>query len=174
MHVKHAFGICKKTVAKNHNAICCDKCNQWVHITCNKITKYCFIKTSKGQVTMVLQAVNWKEIPFSNMTDIQLNRLMKERYLISQKLISEQDQILFSDKNFSFATNDYWMLEKFSKFIDNKFPSHLHLHTNISTLSYHTDDLPSFILSCKKRPRIIGIPECRLRANQQSLSNISL
>ena len=32
---------------------------------------------------------------------------MKERYLISQKLVSEQNQVLFLDKNFSFATNDY-------------------------------------------------------------------
>ena len=42
MHVKYACVFCKKTVAKNHNAICGDKCNQWVHITCNKITKYCY------------------------------------------------------------------------------------------------------------------------------------
>ena len=42
----------------------------------------------------------------------KLNRLMKEGYL-SQKLIAEQDQILFSDKNFSFATNDYSKPEDF-------------------------------------------------------------
>ena len=30
------------------------------------------------------------------------------------------------------------------------------------------------ILNCRKRPRIIGISECRIKANQQSLSNISL
>ena len=44
------------------------------------------------------------------MTDMQLNRLMKKRYLISPKLISEgplpEDLTLFSDKNFSFATNE--------------------------------------------------------------------
>ena len=53
------------------------------------------------------------------MTNIQLNRLTKERYFISQKLISGQDQILLSDKNFSFATNDSSTPEEFSKFIDN-------------------------------------------------------
>ena len=82
---------------------------------------------------------------------------MKERYLIYQKLISEQDQILFSNKNFSFATNDYSTPEDFSKFADNKSSSHLYLHTNISSLSYNIDDLTSFILNCRKRPRIIGI-----------------
>ena len=105
---------------------------------------------------------------------MQLNRLMKERYLISQKLISEQDQILFSDKNFSFATNDYSTPEEFSKFIDNKSPSHLYLHTNISSLSYNIDDLASFVLNSRKWPIIIWISECWIRANQQSQSKISL
>ena len=91
---------------------------------------------------------------------------MKERYLISEKLTSEQDQILFSDNNVSFAA--------FSKFIDTKSPSHLYLHANVSLLSYNIDNLASFVLYCGKRPRIIRILECRVRANQQSLSNISL
>ena len=82
---------------------------------------------------------------------------MKERYLISQKHISEQDQILLLDKNFSFATNDYSTPEDFSKFVDNKSFSHLYLLTNISSLSYNIDDVASFILNCRKRPRIIGI-----------------
>ena len=49
MHVKYPCSICKKTVAKNHNAICCDKCNQWVHITCNKIMKYYYKKLQKDK-----------------------------------------------------------------------------------------------------------------------------
>ena len=105
---------------------------------------------------------------------MQLIRLMEERYIISQKPISKQDQILFSDKNFSFATNDYSTPEDFSKFVDNKSSSHLNLHTSISSLSYNIDDLASFILNCRKRPRIIGISECRIKANQQSLSSVCL
>ena len=122
---------------------------------------------------MVLQAVYWKGdtlLKYDRHTAKQTN----ERYLISQKLISEQDQIMFSDKYFSVANNDYSTPEELSKFIDNKSPSHLYLHTNISLLSYNIDDLASFILNCRKRPRIIGISECCLKANQESLSNISL
>ena len=48
------------------------------------------------------------------------------------------------------------------------------MHTIISSLSYNNDDLASFVLNCRKQPRIIGISECRLRVNQQSLSSISL
>ena len=81
---------------------------------------------------------------------------------------------MFSDKNFSFATNDYSTPEEFSKFIDNKSPSHLYLHTNISSLSYNIDDLASFVLNSRKRPITIWISECRIRANQQSQSKIYL
>ena len=27
--------VCKKSVLNQHKAICCDHCNQWVHIKCN-------------------------------------------------------------------------------------------------------------------------------------------
>ena len=135
--------------------------------------KYCHKKLQKDKSPWYCPQCIRKVIPFSNMTNMQLKRLIKEKYLLSQKLISEQDQILFSDKNFSFTTNDYSTPEEFSKFIDNKSPSHLYLHTNIFSLSYNIDDLGSFILNCRKWPRIIGISECCLKANHQSLSNIS-
>ena len=32
-------GICKKTVGKNHNAIECSTCLNWIHIKCNKFEK---------------------------------------------------------------------------------------------------------------------------------------
>ena len=73
-----------KRLAKNHNTTSCDKCNQWVHMTCN-ITKYCyksFKRTTAGSCI-------GKMMPFSNMTDMQLNRIIKERYVISQNNIDD-------------------------------------------------------------------------------------
>ena len=29
--------VCKKSVLNQHKAICCDHCNQWVHIKCNNL-----------------------------------------------------------------------------------------------------------------------------------------
>ena len=66
------------------------------------------------------------------------------------------------------------MPKEFSKFIDNKSPSDLYLHTNISLLSSNIDNLASFLLNCRKQSQIIKMSEYPLRANQQSLSNISL
>ena len=31
-----------KIVAKNHNAVCCNVCNNWLHISCNSITRYIY------------------------------------------------------------------------------------------------------------------------------------
>ena len=29
--------VCKKSVLNQHKPICCDHCNQWVHINCNNL-----------------------------------------------------------------------------------------------------------------------------------------
>ena len=89
-------------------------------------TSETFAQSLKWTSHHVLQAVYWKVYILLNMNDMQLNRLMKERYLISLKPISEQSKILFSYKNFPFATNDYSTSEEFSKLIDDKYPSHFY------------------------------------------------
>ena len=37
--VKHPCVICERPVAKNHHALQCDSCDEWVHIRCEGITK---------------------------------------------------------------------------------------------------------------------------------------
>ena len=36
---KFPCSVCEKSVAINHEAVCCDVCNRWVHICCKKICK---------------------------------------------------------------------------------------------------------------------------------------
>ena len=38
MPVKFPCKICEKSVAENLKAVCCNTCNIWVHIKCNKIS----------------------------------------------------------------------------------------------------------------------------------------
>ena len=45
---------------------------------------------------------------------------------------------------------------------------------NISSLPYHFDDLKYLVENCQNKPKVIGITECRLRANRTVLSNIDL
>ena len=71
-----------KSVAKNHRGICCDKCHQWVHIACNKI-KYRYQKLQKDKSPWYCWQSVEKILPFSSLTDMQLNKLMKQKHLIS-------------------------------------------------------------------------------------------
>ena len=43
---------------------------------------------------------------------------------------------------------------------------------NISPVSYHTDDLNTFIMNCKNKPKVMGISQCRIKAGRP-LSNIN-
>ena len=45
---------------------------------------------------------------------------------------------------------------------------------NISSISYHIDNLTAFMNNCKIKPKVIGLSETRLRKNRQPLSNINL
>ena len=45
---------------------------------------------------------------------------------------------------------------------------------NISSISYHIDDLTALINNCKIKPKVIDLSETRLRKNRQPPSNINL
>ena len=45
---------------------------------------------------------------------------------------------------------------------------------NISSLPYHFNDLQYLVENCQNKPKVMGITECRLRANRTVLSNIDL
>ena len=51
VHVKFPCNLCSKPVAKNHRALCCDICDQWVHIKCNNISPsdYELLKSSESK-----------------------------------------------------------------------------------------------------------------------------
>ena len=46
-------GVCSKTAANHHNALCCDSCDEWVHIKCNFLNKM-LIKNFKRTISMFL------------------------------------------------------------------------------------------------------------------------
>ena len=48
INVQFPCKLCCKPVAKNHRALCCDICDQWVHIKCNNVSPgdYELLKTS--------------------------------------------------------------------------------------------------------------------------------
>ena len=76
MNQKFACSICPKNVTTNHNAICCDICNLWVHIKCNNITKYCYRKLQSDKEPWYCKKCIRNIVPFSQLSHNQINNMM--------------------------------------------------------------------------------------------------
>ena len=167
--------ICEKTVAANHNAVCCDICNKWVHISCNNITRYCYRKLQKDETTCYCKICLGQAMPFSNLTDHQLETFMLGKLITSPKLIQSNNQLLFpNDDTENIPKNQYLTPNNFYE-IQNKTKSkQLYIHLNISSISYHIYDLVSLIANCKTKPKVIGVSERRMRTRRPPFPNVSI
>ena len=155
--------ICEKAVASNHNAISCDTCNKWVHISCNNISRYCYRKLQKSNTPWYCKNCLKQVPPLNKLTDYQLKALMSVKVLTSPKLLSTNDYLLFPDEECENAAKTELMTPDDFYQINNNNSNNLFLHLNISSMSYHNDDLNTFIMNCKNKPKVIGISECRIK-----------
>ena len=94
---RYPCGICSKTVAKNHNAVSCDICDLWVHISCNNITKYCYRKLQKDKSPWYCKTCIKNIIPFSELTDNQFDKTMQGNLVITPKLVIDEHRISSPD-----------------------------------------------------------------------------
>ena len=175
MSQKFPCSICPKNVSKNHNAVCCDICNLWVHIKCNNVTKYCYRKLQNDREPWYCKKCIKNTVPFSQLSDNQINNLMLGSLMTSRKQIIQENQVIFyNDKQSSVTTNDIFTPDEFHNYLKTLLPSNLYLHMNISSLSYDIDDLKASLMNCQVKPKIIGISDCRLKKNLDVLSNINI
>ena len=163
--MKFPCNICEKNVASNHNAICCDICNKWVHISYNNISRLQKDSTPWYCLKQVL--------PFNKLTDYQLKALMLGKVLTSSKLLSTNDYLLFLDEECKNAAKSEFMTPDDFYQINNNNSNNFFLHMNISSDSYHIDDLNTFIMHCKNK--LIAISGYRIKAGSRPpLSNINM
>ena len=99
---------------------------------------------------------------------------MLGKVLTSSKLLSTNDYLLFPDEEYENAAKTQLITSDDLYQINNNNSNNLFLHMNISPVSYHTDDLSTFIMNCKNKPKVIGISECRIKAGRPPLSNINI
>ena len=45
---------------------------------------------------------------------------------------------------------------------------------NFLLVSYHINDLNTFLMNCKNKPKVIGFLECRIKTGRPPLSNINM
>ena len=165
MTPKFPCSVYYKAVAKNHNAVCCDSCNLWVHIKCNNLTTFCYRKLQTSQEPWYCKSCIKQILLFSKLSESQLSRITKENLISSpKKLIRDNNLVFLNDQYGTAIKNDSFTPDEFYKNLKTISPTYnLYLHMNISSLQYHIDDLRYLVESCPSKPKIIGITECRLR-----------
>ena len=164
---KFPYEICKKAVAANHNAVCCDICNKRVHISCNNITRYCYRKLHKDETPWHCKICLEQAMMFSNLTGHQLEAFMLGKLITSPKFIQSNNQLLFPNgdtenipKNQYLTSNDFHEIQNTTK------RKQLYIDLKISSISCHIDDLVSLITNCKTKPKLISISESRMRTGR--------
>ena len=73
---KFPCSICQKNVRGNAKAVCCDLCDQWVHINCNFITPkiYDELMDPENNDSFYCNKCINKELPFGLQTDETFNQ----------------------------------------------------------------------------------------------------
>ena len=93
-------------------------------------------------------------------------------YKIKFNILSKE---IIQENNLISINNDYFTPDEFYNEVDAISQTcKLYLHMNISSFSYHFDDLKYLLENCQRKPKLIGISECRLRTNRTVLSNIDM
>ena len=99
---------------------------------------------------------------------------MLGKVLISPKLLSTNDYLLFPDEEYEDGAKTELMAPDDFYQINNNNSNNLSLHMNISSVSYYIDDLNTFIMNCKNKPKVIRISEGRIKTGRLPLSNINM
>ena len=79
--------ICENPVAFNHHAVCCDKCNCWMHIYCNNFCKQTYRKLKKDSASWYFKSSLKKEIQFSDLKDTEFAACTNEGCIIPKKIL---------------------------------------------------------------------------------------
>ena len=184
MVVKFPCGICQKAVGKKHNAVCCDLCNEWIHIACNNLDKKTYKLLQRSSTKWFCTNCTKKELPFTSQTNQELEKIYSGKRIIAYK-VSEIEIFMAKINNRTSDENDeniikslyYDINELNDKLNDSQsiFKKTFSLmHVNISSLKYHMDKLSDLIDKSEETFGVIGITESRLSKDIAPLKNINL
>ena len=118
---------------------------------------------------MVLQSCIKNNLPFSELTDIQLGKIFSNNLLVSPKILIKQNQLRDIENEVESLSNTITP-EEFNEMNLIPHQNNLYLHNNISSLSYHIDELKSLIENLKIKPKIIGISETKINKKTHPLA----
>ena len=176
--------ICTKKVYNHNKALCCDLCDEWVHIKCNLLDDKVYRYHQKNQEApfCCLKCIE-NSIPFSSLNDNQFNIAVNQgvNYLVETNLqyhSIEMDKKLFeqinkavsiqSDENEdeddieTYMDCKYYGIDDFKnkKFKSDKTFSVLHL--NIHSIQCHLKELRYILAMLEFEFDFICISESKL------------
>ena len=99
--VNFSCSVCEKPVGINHEAVCCDKCNKWIHIRCNNICKKTYRSLKIDPTPWHCKLCIRAELPFSILNNTEFAGLTKYRTIIHKKQIQESFTLLEKLNQFS-------------------------------------------------------------------------
>ena len=155
MVVKFPCGICQKAVSKEHNTVCCDLCNEWIHISCDNLDKKTYKLLQGFSAKCFCINCTKKEIPFTAQTNQELEKIYSRKHIIPYKVTDiesftakinngirdENDENIIKSLYYDISELNDKLNE--SQSIFKKTISLMHL--NISSLQYHLDELSDLI-----------------------------
>ena len=193
--------VCEREVDYNRNALECDHCSQWVHVTCNKLdlAGYNYHQKNPEAPFFCLGCLK-KYVPFSSLDNNQFNLILKQgvNYLSTdtninyiprvrdQKLFIQVNQAIFNhihnvdlgeeDGN-NIETNQnckYYGIQDFceSGFKEDKSLSVFHL--NIHSIEAHISDLRIILSMLNFKFDFICISESKIRKNIKPRVDINI
>ena len=143
--MKHySCAVCKKSVLNQHKAICCDHCNQWVHIKCNDLNDIDYnLRKSKNEFCYFILCTS-EILPFCINSAISLPKGSLNKPTVALINLINQLNNFFDDKkenqlklpNCKYRDIDYF--QKLSKNFKRKTLSFFRI--NVSSLTKNFDD----------------------------------
>ena len=176
--------MCSKSVAKNHEAICCDLCHIWAHTKYNEINAATYNMLQKDETKWFCIESSKEIFPFSSLNGVEFfstTQGKKLKFLTKTKKQLTNEEKLINKLKGAMNTSDLtnpssnYSIDKFNKsFKSNSFNGTNLLHLNISSLLYNYEQLHTLLADIDINFDIIDITETRLRTGQKSLNNIDI
>ena len=143
---------------------------------CNYITTKTYKKLQNDTDPWFCKCCIKSQIPFSSVNNAQLNHL-NEINKPSDYTKTYNEEYLFSQTEIipgeNPNCNQYYDLDDLNTINTNKLKNS-YFHLNISSLSYHFDELQDLLSDINFKFDIIGITESKIQSNTQPLTNINL
>ena len=193
-NIAYPCNLCTKPVASNHRALCCDICDQWVHIKCNAVSPsdYELLKSSDSKwfcIKCIGEVFPRSTNLFSDSTneadcdstppDVDFSPLLadqaKAKFL--NTLFSSKSSILDEPTDEGYVSDDddddslpslncrYYDAEGLRTSLDNLTNNNFSaFHLNIASLPCHFDELHTLLQSLNHTFSVVALTETKIQS----------